>query len=142
MAFRLKLTFVFVAGWAAAAFGQRVMTLHPVELSGSVVQTGPAGGRDQGRQRAELGPEFAARQPQSQDHRFRRTRDVDAGTCVRFVARIDKRTCKGQEKLDAITIFTPTPGMGDRTLGVDLAGERPDQRRKRRTARWGRRRSR
>ena len=47
------------------------------------------------------------------------------GTSVRFTARIDKRTSKAQDKIGAITIFTPTQGVTERTLGVELAGERP-----------------
>ena len=47
------------------------------------------------------------------------------GTCVRFVARIDKRTSKGQEKIASIMLFNETPGVTERTLGVELAGERP-----------------
>ena len=47
------------------------------------------------------------------------------GTCVRFTARIDKRTSKAQEKIDKITIFTQTPGVAERTLGVELASEHP-----------------
>ena len=41
MAFRIKLMFAFIAGWAAVASGQRVITLNRVELSGSIVQLGP-----------------------------------------------------------------------------------------------------
>ena len=47
------------------------------------------------------------------------------GTCVRFTASIDKRTCKGQEKIDQLTIFTQTPGVAERTLGVERASEHP-----------------
>lgn len=39
MVFRFNLTFVFALGWAAAACGQ--ITLHQVELSGSIVQVAP-----------------------------------------------------------------------------------------------------
>ena len=41
MAFRIKLMFLLVVGWAGVAVGQRAVTLHRVELSGTVVQIGP-----------------------------------------------------------------------------------------------------
>ena len=44
---------------------------------------------------------------------------------MRFTARIDKRTSKAQEKIDKLTIFTPTPGMAERTIGVERVSEHP-----------------
>ena len=44
---------------------------------------------------------------------------------MRFTARIDKRTAKAQDKIDKITIFTPSPGVAERTLGVERVSEHP-----------------
>ena len=65
MAFRFKLTFLFVVGWAAAAFGQRAITLNPVQVAGTIVQVAPGQNRGQGRQRTELDPEPSAARPKS-----------------------------------------------------------------------------
>ena len=126
MVFRFKLAFVF------AWLGPR-----PPAGSGYHAQPGgtervdrpgrSAGDCGQGRQRAELDPEIEKRH-QNQSHWFRRTRNADAGNLRAVYRRIDKRTCKGQDKIDNITIFTPTPGMAERTLGVERASEHPQGR--------------
>jgi len=122
MAFRIKLMFAFVVGWAATASAQRVITLNPVQLSGSIVQISPrsiaikaANGQNwtlnlQGKTKVKI---TGSAEPEM----------LAPGTCVRFTAAIDKRTCKGQEKIDKITIFTQTQGVTERTLGVELATE-------------------
>ena len=124
MAFRFKLMFVFVAGWAAAACGQRVITLNPVQVSGTIVQIGPKS--------------IAVKTASGQnwilnlqaDTKIKTTGSAEPemltpGTCVRFVARIDKHTCKAQEKIGKVTIFTQTQGVAERTLGVEPANEHP-----------------
>ncbi len=125
MAFRFKLTFAFVVGWAATASAQRMITLNPVQLSGSIVQVSPqsiaikaANGQNwtlklqQGKTKVKIS---GSAEPEM----------LTPGTCVRFTASIDKRTCKGQEKIDKITMFTQTPGVTERTLGVELESEHP-----------------
>ena len=124
MAFRFKLTFLFVVGSSAAAFGQRAITLNPVELRGDIVQIGPrsiavkaANGQDwilnlHGKTKVKI---MGSAEPEM----------LTQGTCVRFTATIDKRTGKAQEKINQVTIFTETPGVADRTLGVERASEHP-----------------
>ena len=124
MAFRVKLVFAFVAGWAATAAGQRVITLNPLQLTGSIVQIGQnaiavkaANGQNwtlklQGNTKIKV---TGSAEPEM----------LKPDTCVRFTARIDKRTCKSQDKIDKITIFTETPGVAERTLGVERASDLP-----------------
>jgi hypothetical protein len=125
MAFRLPLTLALVVGLAATASAYRVITLHQVDVTGAIVQIGPnsievkaANGKNwilnlqQGVTKVAI---TGAAEPEM----------LKQGTCVRFVARIDKRTSKAQDKIDAITIFNPTPGAAQRSLGVELAGEAP-----------------
>ncbi|MGA2259163.1 MAG: hypothetical protein ABSG53_31205 [Thermoguttaceae bacterium] len=124
MAFRFKLAFLFVVGWAAAASGQRTITLNPVQVAGAIIQLGPgkiavkaANGQNwilnlRGNTKVKI---TGSAEPEM----------LTPGTCVRFTASIDKRSCKGQEKIDQITIFTQTPGVAERTLGVERASALP-----------------
>ena len=124
MAFRSKLTFLFVVGWAAAAVGQRIITLNPVQVRGDIVQIGAgkiavkaANGQNwilnlRGNPKVKV---TGSAEPEM----------LTPKTCVRFTASIDKRTCKGQTKIDQVTIFSQTPGVAERTLGVERASEQP-----------------
>ncbi len=122
MVFRFNLTFVFALGWAAAACGQ--ITLHQVELSGSIVQVAPQAIAI----KAANGQNWTLKLRNGTKIKVTGSAEPEmltAGTCVRFTARIDKRTSKGQDKIGNITIFTPTPGVAERTLGVERASAHP-----------------
>ena len=122
MVFRFNLTFVFALGWAAAACGQ--ITLHQVELSGSIVQVAPQAIAI----KAANGQNWTLKLRNGTKIKVTGSAEPEmltAGTCVRFTARIDKRTSKGQDKIGNITIFTPTPGVAERTLGVERANAHP-----------------
>jgi hypothetical protein len=126
MALRTKLAFVLAAGWTSFASGQRVITLNPVELSGSIVQMSPRSIAI----KAANGKTWTLNLHGSTKIKITGSAEPEMltpGVCVRFTASIDKRTCKAQEKIDKITIFTPTPGIAERTLGVELATERPEK---------------
>ena len=126
MAFRLPITFALVLAFAAVALGQRrVVTLQPVDVAGSIAQMGPASIAVT----AANGRTWILKlQPGTTKIKITGTAEPEMltqGTSVRFTARIDKRTSKAQDKIGAITIFTPTQGVTERTLGVELASEHP-----------------
>ena len=123
MTIRNKPLLAIVLAWAGTSCGQ-VITLNPVELSGSIVQVGPRNIA----MKAANGQNWVLNlQPRSKI-RITGVADTDMlkqGVFVRFTASIDKRTCKAQDKLDKITIFTQTPGVPERTLGVERASGHP-----------------
>jgi len=124
MAFRFKLMFLCVIGWAAAAFGQRTITLNPVQLRGDIVQIGLG----KIAIKSANGQNWILNLRANTKIKVTGTAEPEMltqGTCVRFTASIDKRTGRGQEKINQLTIFTETPGVAERTLGVERASEHP-----------------
>jgi hypothetical protein len=124
--FRYKLTLVFVVGCAWAALGQAAgLMLSRIELNGTVVQVNPPGVQVKAANGQTWILNLQQGRPQVKVTGTAEPEMLMQGTCVRFTARIDKRSSKGQEKIDKITIFTPTPGVAERTLGVERASDRP-----------------
>jgi len=124
MHFRFNLMILFAVGWAAAASGQRTITLNPVQVRGDILQIAPG----KIAVKAANGQNWILNLRSNTKVKITGTAEPEMltqGTCVRFTASIDKRTCKGQEKINQITIFTPTPGLAERTLGVERASEHP-----------------
>ena len=119
-----KLMLLFIVGWAGTAFGQpKALTLNPVQLRGSIVQVGPRSiaiktdsgenwtlNLSEGRTKIKV---IGSAEPEM----------LMKDTCVRFTARIDRRTSKAQEKIEKLTIFTPSPGVAERTIGVERVSE-------------------
>jgi hypothetical protein len=120
MTFRLPLCVCLVLGFAMTAAGQRTITLNPVNIEGELVQAGPRSLIV----KAGDGKNWTVTLGNSTKVKVKGTAVPEMITprvCVRFIASIDKKTCKAQDKLDKITIFTQTPGVANRTLGVELA---------------------
>jgi len=141
MVFRLNLMFVFLLGWSGVALGQKTITPNPVVLVGTVVRQGD--GPQSLVLKAERAglPDAKGVVPEAADKREwtvfwkedtkvkvmgpAETDALTPGTCVRFTAQIDKRTSKAVEKVAKLTIFTQSPGVAERTIGVDRASEHP-----------------
>jgi hypothetical protein len=124
MAFRVPLILAFFTACAGSLQAQRTITLHHVEISGTVVQVVPRGVV----LKSATGKEWGLKMDKETSIKVTGTADpamLTPGTCVRFTATIDKRTSKAQDKLDQITIFTESAAVADRTLGVERAGSRP-----------------
>ncbi len=124
MALRFALTFVLIVGWAVAASSQRVITLHPVQVSGTILQVGPHSVAI----KAANGQNWVLNLRQDTKVKITGSAEPEMlapGTYVRFTATIDKHTTKGQEKIDKLTLFTLTPGVAERTLGIERASEHP-----------------
>jgi hypothetical protein len=105
--------------------GQRVITLHHADVAGSIVQMGP---RSIAVKAANGQNWIVNLQPGTTKIAITGSAEPEMltqGKCVRFVARIDKRTGKAQEKINSVTLFDQTPGVTERTLGVELASELP-----------------
>ncbi len=122
MTLRLPLFACLVLGVALTASGQKMITLNPVNVVGDVVQVTPRSvivkGGDGNNWNVTLGGGTKIK--------IKGTAVPETLTprvSVRFIASIDKKTGKAQDNLDKITIFTPTQGVANRTLGVELANE-------------------
>jgi hypothetical protein len=120
MTIRLPAFVCLILGVALTAAGQKMITLNPVTVAGELVQAGPRSvivkGGDGKNWNVTLGGGTKVK--------IKGTAVPETLTprvSVRFVASIDKKTGKAQDKLDKITIFTPTQGDPSRTLGVELA---------------------
>jgi len=120
MALRMPCFLALVVGFVLTAAGQQVITLNPVHILGDVVQVTQrtivvkAGdGKDWA---LNLGNNTIIKVKGSAVPEM-----ITPRVCVRFIASIDKKTCKAQDKVDKVTIFTPMPGVASRTLGVELA---------------------
>jgi hypothetical protein len=109
-----------VVGFVSAAAAQRVITLNPVNLQGDFVQAGPRAvvvkAGDGRNWTLAIGKETHVKVKGTAAPEVLVPR-----TCVRFIASIDKRTGKAKDKIDKVTIFTQTPGVANRTLGVEFA---------------------
>jgi hypothetical protein len=127
MAIRSNLLVVLFLSSVGTVLGQpRTITLHPVDVSGKIAQIG---------QRSIFvksanGQNWTLNLHANTKIKITGSAEPDMltpGTCVRFMAQIDKRTCKGQGKIDKVTLFSLTPGVAERTLGVELASEHPQE---------------
>jgi hypothetical protein len=124
MTFRLSLFLSLVLGIAITADGQRMLTLNPVNIVGEVVQVGPRSVIV----KAGDGKNWTVTLDNNTRVKIKGTAALEMiapRTYVRFVASIDKHTCKAKEKLDKITLFTPTQGVANRTPGVEFAKDAP-----------------
>ena len=125
MTIRLPLCVCLVLGVAMTAAGQRTITLNPVDIVGELVQAGPRSVIV----KAGDGKNWTVTLNGNTRIKVKGTavpETLAPRVSVRFIASIDKKTGKAQDKLDKITIFTPTPGVASRTLGVELAKDGAD----------------
>jgi hypothetical protein len=102
------------------AVAQKMVTLNPVTVVGDLVQAGPRGVVV----KSGDGKNWTVQLDNSTKVKIKGTAVPEVLTprvAVRFVASIDKKTGKAQDKLDKVTIFTPAQGVPSRTLGVELA---------------------
>lgn len=125
MTIRLPLFLCLILGFALTAAGQRIITLNPVNVTGELVQAGPRNVIV----KAGDGKNWTVALSNTTRIKVKGTavpETLAPRVAVRFIASIDKKTGKAQDKLDKITIFTPTPGVASRTLGVELAKDGAD----------------
>jgi hypothetical protein len=125
MTLRLSLFVCLVFGVALTAAGQgrmapRTITANPVSIMGDLVQATPRNVIV----KAGDGINWTVNLGNTTHVKVKGTAVpelIAPRVSVRFVASIDKKTGKAQDKLDKITIFTPTQGVANRTLGVEFA---------------------
>jgi hypothetical protein len=116
----LPLFACFVLGAAMPVAAQKIITLNPVTVAGELVQAGPRGVVVKGGD----GKNWTVQLDNNTKVKITGTAVPEVLTprvAVRFVASIDKKTGKAQDKIDKITIFTPSQNIASRTLGVELA---------------------
>lgn len=121
MTFRLCLAAVLVLAPAATGRAQRIIQLNETRIAGQIVQIG----RGMIAIKTANGQNWTVRLSDQTKLKVTGTAEPEIlaspGTFVRFVASIDKRYSKGQEKVDRLTIFTPSKNVPERMIGVQRA---------------------